>query len=145
MDQLFKPEFWTQLGIPPTVAAMIVIGLIALGIGWSLRGLKEDGQIKALKEQKRLAEDRLAQVRDQNAGESKTITGIQARLTDLEKRVTEHAPAHVLRPIFEQLVSDTGSLASSTATITKIVSTDIYAQTPLALREGQKGITSPSE
>ena len=105
---------------------VIVVGIIALGIGLGLMRLIDKGQIDGLKAQKQLAEYRAKQVIEQATGSEEKIKHIQSRLATLEKEWAGKASA--VQPIFEQLVSHTGAVATAN-TMTKMIATAITGPT----------------
>ena len=91
---------------------VIVVGIIALGIGLGLMRLIDKGQIDGLKAQKQLAESRAKQVIEQATGSEEKIKHIQSGLATLEKAWAGKDPASAVQPIFDQPVSHTGAVAT---------------------------------
>jgi hypothetical protein len=105
---------------------VIVVGIVALGIGLGLMRLMDKAQIDGLKAQKQLAEYRAKQVIEQATGSEEKIKHIQSGLATLEKAWAGKASA--VQPIFEQLVSHTGAVATAN-TMTKMIATAITGPT----------------
>ena len=98
---------------------VIVVGIVALGIGLGLMRLMDKAQIDGLKAQKQLAEYRAKQVIEQATGSEGKIKHIQSGLAALEKAWAGKDPASAVQPIFDQPVSHTGAVATAN-TMTKM-------------------------
>jgi len=119
MGVLFSPEFWPDPLAIALKASAIVIPLLVLAfwVGWKLKGSINDREIRALRMQKKLADEQVNAAGQAAARQAQPIANIQARLADLEGAVADFAPLSAIQPILERLLSDVGAVATANSTI----------------------------
>jgi hypothetical protein len=91
----------------------MVVGIVASGIGLGTNAVNgQSTELTASRRKNNLAEYRAKQVIEQATGSEEKIKHIQSGLATLEKAWAGKASA--VQPIFEQLVSHTGAVATPT-------------------------------
>ena len=94
-------DFWVQLGVSQVWALVIVAAMFAFGMGMALMRLIDGGQMKALKERKELADERLEQIREQTSDDRWAVAELQARVVQLVGLFHSQASAAAIEPVLK--------------------------------------------
>ena len=96
-NKLFEPDFWVTVwkafSAPEMLIPLIPLLLIALYVGWKIKGGVENGKIKGLKAQIDAANQRLLLANEQRAAGAaveREVETLRKQVVDLKTRCAQH-------------------------------------------------------